>query len=100
MIVSHQMSYKKQNYYGSRMLKRIFKVEYSMENFKMLSPFKDENGVIRVGGRVDKALMSYETQHPILLPNKHWISYLITRHMHQFSQCGTTATGAKTKQKF
>ena len=39
--------------------------------FKMLSPFKDENGVIRVGGRVDKALVSYETRHPILLPNKH-----------------------------
>ena len=68
--------------------------------FKMLSPFKDENGVIRVGGRVDKALVSYETRHPILLPNKHWISYLITRHMHQYSHCGIAATAAKTKQKF
>ena len=27
--------------------------------FKMLSPFKNENGVIRVGGRVDKALALY-----------------------------------------
>ena len=50
---------------------------------KMLSPFKDENGVIRFGGRVDKALVSYETKHPVLLPNKHWISYLITCHMHR-----------------
>ena len=66
--------------------------------FKMLSPFKDENGVIRVGGRVDKALVSYDTKHPILLPNKHWISYLITCHMHQFSHCGIAATAAKTKQ--
>ena len=50
--------------------------------FKMLSPFKNENGIIRVGGRIDEALVSYETKHPILLPNKHWISYLITHHMH------------------
>ena len=66
----------------------------------MLSPFKDENGVIRVGGRVDKALVSYETKHPILLPNKHWISYLITHHMHQFGHCGIAAIAAETKQKF
>ena len=66
----------------------------------MLSSVKDENGVIRVGGRVDKALVSYETKHPILLPNKHWISYLITHHMHQFGHCGIAATAAKTKQKF
>ena len=63
----------------------------------MLSPFKDENGVIRVGGRVDKALVSYETRHPILLPNKHWISYLITRHIHQYGHCGIAATAAETK---
>ena len=68
--------------------------------FKMLSPFKDENGVIRVGGRVDKVLKTYETKHPVLLPNKHRISYLITHHLHQFGNCGIVATAVKTKQKF
>ena len=68
--------------------------------FKMLSLFKDDNGVIRVGGRVDKAPVSYETKHPILLPNKHWISHLITRHMHKFGHCEIAATAAETKQKF
>ena len=66
----------------------------------MLSPFKNENGVIRVGGRVDKALVSYETKHPILLQNEHWISYLITCHMRHFGHCGMAVTAAKTKQKF
>ena len=42
--------------------------------FKSLSPFKDENSVIRVGGRVDEAIVSYETRHPALLPSDHWIS--------------------------
>jgi len=35
-------------------------------DFKSLSPFKDENGVIRVGGRVDEAIVSYEARHPAL----------------------------------
>ena len=71
-----------------------------MENFKMLRPFKNENGVIKVGCRVDKTLVSYETKHPILLSNKHWISYLITCQMHQSGHCRIAATAAKTKQKF
>ena len=50
--------------------------------FKSLSPFTNDKGIIRVGGRVDKAIMSYETRHPAMLPNDHRISLLITRHMH------------------
>ena len=56
--------------------------------FKMLSPFKDENGIIRVIGRVDKALATYDAKHP----------HLITSHMNQFGDCGIAATAAKTKQ--
>ncbi|KAL9985573.1 hypothetical protein ACROYT_G007994 [Oculina patagonica] len=37
-------------------------------DFKPLSPSKDANEVIRVGGRVDEAIVSYETRHPALLP--------------------------------
>ena len=35
---------------------------------QQLSPFTDENGIIRVGGLVDEALVSYETKHPAMLP--------------------------------
>ncbi len=38
-------------------------------DFKPLSPSKDANEVIRVGGRVDEAIVSYETRHPALLPS-------------------------------
>ena len=38
--------------------------------FKSLSPFKDDKGIIRVGGRVDKAIVSYEQKHPALLPSE------------------------------
>ena len=38
---------------------------------QQLSPFTDENGIIRVRGRVDEALVSYETKHPAILPRDH-----------------------------
>ena len=33
---------------------------------QQLSPFTDKNGIIRVDGPVDKALVSYETKHPAI----------------------------------
>ena len=65
---------------------------------KILSPFVDEKRVIRVGGRVNEAVTSYETKHPILLPNKHRISYLITKEAHQIGHTGVVTTAAKTRR--
>ena len=68
--------------------------------FKSLSPFQDDKGIIRVGGRLDEAIVSYDTKHPALLPSDHWISWLITRHTHQHGHNGVAATTAKTRKKF
>lgn len=68
--------------------------------FRALSPFLDEKGVLRVGGRVSEAVVSYESKHPALLPHKHWLSLSITRHMHQFGHNGVATTTAKTKRKY
>ena len=67
---------------------------------KNLSPYTDEEGVVRVGGRVDRASISFETRHPALLPRKHWISYLITRHVHRCGHTGVAATVAKIRRKY
>ena len=45
--------------------------------FKTLSPFTDDKGIIRVGGRVDPALVSRDEKHAALLPYDHLISMLI-----------------------
>ena len=42
-------------------------------DFKTLSPFIDDKGIIRVGGRVDPNLLSYDGKGPALLPYDHWI---------------------------
>ena len=39
---------------------------------KGLTPFIDKEGVIRVGGCVNKAVISYDAKHPVLLPREHW----------------------------
>ena len=65
--------------------------------FKSLSPFTDDKGIIRVGGRVDKAIVFYETRHPTLLPNDHRISLLITRYVHQHGHTRVATTTTKIR---
>lgn len=64
--------------------------------FRNLSPYIAQEGIWRVGGQADKALVSYETRHPVLLPGDHWISRLIIQHAHQFGHPGV----AKTRTKY
>lgn len=35
-----------------------------------LRPFIDENGILRVGGRIQQADLSFDSKHQILLPNR------------------------------
>ena len=67
---------------------------------KKFSPCKNSDGIVRVGGRVDKALVSYETRHLALLPREHWISLLITRQVHQYGHTAVAATVSKTRRRF
>jgi hypothetical protein len=64
------------------------------------SPFVDDEGIIRVGGRLSKAMVTYDCKHPAMLPYKHWVSLLITRHMHQRGHSGIASTTAKIRRKF
>ena len=66
--------------------------------FKTLSPFVDDKGIIRVGGRIYKAILSDEEKHPVLLPNEHRITLLITSHMHNHGHPGVATTTAKTRR--
>ncbi|XP_076394339.1 uncharacterized protein LOC143265527 [Megachile rotundata] len=47
-----------------------------------LNPFLDENGIIRVGGRLIHSAMSYSCKYPILLPRNDHVTMLIIRHEH------------------
>ena len=64
---------------------------------KSLSPFKDDKGIIRVGGRLNKDIVSYEEKHPVLLPSEQKISLLITEHTHRLGHTAVATTTAKTR---
>ena len=64
-------------------------------DFKTFTPYADENGIIRVGGRVDPSLLSYDDTPPVLLPYKHWICMLFTCQAYQYGHSDVAATTAK-----
>jgi hypothetical protein len=51
-------------------------IEKSSDLIK-LSPYLDKNGVLRVGGRIDKASLPFDTRHPIILPRRERITELL-----------------------
>ncbi|XP_060073443.1 uncharacterized protein LOC132553231 [Ylistrum balloti] len=49
---------------------------------KELSPYLDENGIIRAGGRLKKSELPRGEKNPILIPGRHHVATLLTRHFH------------------
>lgn len=48
-----------------------------------LNPFLDKDDILRVGGRLNKALISYNQKHPIILDKGHILSKLIIESEHR-----------------
>lgn len=47
-----------------------------------LSPFLDEDNLLRVGGRLKNAPVSFNSKHPIILPKNHILSKSILTYLH------------------
>ena len=47
-----------------------------------LRPLIDSAGLLRVGGRQERAQVSYSIKHPIILHHKHYLTHLIIRSEH------------------
>ncbi|GFS84207.1 integrase catalytic domain-containing protein [Trichonephila clavipes] len=48
-----------------------------------LSPFLDDKGIIRVGGRLKHSRLPYSSKHPILLPAKSKLTIIIVKYYHE-----------------
>ena len=48
-----------------------------------LSPFKDSEGILRVGGRIQESEASFNIKHPIILPRRCETTNVIINFMHQ-----------------
>ena len=47
-----------------------------------LDPFIDDDGLLRVGGRLRRSHLGYGEKHPVLIPKGHHVAKLIVRHYH------------------
>ncbi|XP_068140930.1 uncharacterized protein [Drosophila tropicalis] len=66
-----------------------------------LTPILDDNGLLRVGGRLNNSELSYSAKHPLILPRKHRISHLILEHEHQHNlHPGVSALFVIVRQRF
>lgn len=70
-----------QNKYFSLDIDKINKGEPSSNSLRNLSPFLDENNILRVGGRLSNAQLTQDQQHPILLPKCH-VTNIIIDYVH------------------
>lgn len=66
-----------------------------------LDPFIDEEGILRVGGRLRRANLSDKTKHPIILPKDSRISYLIILDIHKkIGHLGKNWILARLREKY
>ncbi|CAC5382832.1 unnamed protein product [Mytilus coruscus] len=66
-----------------------------------LNPFIDDNGLLRVRGRLERADLPYDAKHPIILPKDSNISKLIIEDIHRsVGHLGKNSILAELRQKF
>lgn len=65
-----------------------------------LKPFNEE-GLIRVGGRLNRSQLDHDAKHPMILPAKHQVTELIILHYHhQSGHVGTHQVLAEIRQRY
>lgn len=66
-----------------------------------LSAFLDDNNLLRVGGRLKHADMSFGSKHQILLPQRHSLTTLIMKRLHILNlHCGPQQLLYLTREKY
>ncbi|XP_075706846.1 uncharacterized protein LOC142741353 [Rhinoderma darwinii] len=50
---------------------------------RKLDPVIDENGLLRIGGRLKEAKVDFAEKHPLIVPGQHHIATLLVQHHHE-----------------
>ena len=58
-------------------------IRQKLVSIQKLSPFVDQNNILRVGGRLQHADLPYDTKHPLILPSRHHVTQLIIDDVHR-----------------
>ena len=70
------------------------------DRYKDLAPY-EKDGIVRVGGRLTQSPLSYDENHPMLLPKEHVISKLVVKNVHnRVFHAGCERTLCEVRRKF
>ncbi|XP_022185769.1 uncharacterized protein LOC111044842 [Nilaparvata lugens] len=72
-----------QEFYFIDTFKLLNKGENPPRELHSLAPFIDPSGSLRVGGRLKRSCLPYDSRHPLLLPKSSHLSTLICDQMHR-----------------
>ncbi|XP_065086854.1 uncharacterized protein LOC135708681 [Ochlerotatus camptorhynchus] len=73
----------------------------SHSSLHQLKPFLDEEGVLRVGGRLQQSSLSYDVRHPILIPRHSILTSFLLNHDHiVHHHCGPQTLLAVSRRRF
>ncbi|KRX13086.1 Pol polyprotein, partial [Trichinella nelsoni] len=73
----------------------------SSERVRVFEPFLDQDGLLRMGGRLRRSTLPPESKHPIILPNNHPVTELLIKDHHvRQMQPGVNQTLVTIRTKF
>ncbi|GBN00606.1 hypothetical protein AVEN_167529-1 [Araneus ventricosus] len=68
---------------------------------KSLVPFLDEDGLLRITGRLLEAELCFGEKHPVILPRRcKFTELLVTREHERIGHCGVSATLTQLRKKY
>lgn len=74
---------------------------HSKSKLLSLNPFLDQDGILRVNGRLKNAHLSPGMKHPIIIPHNHRITTLIIKQAHELTfHGGARLTLSNIRQKY
>ena len=65
-----------------------------------LNPFLDRNQILGVVGRLEKSDLSFDQQHPMILPKEHHITTVIVEDIHNKNLHASGTLLSLIRQKF
>ncbi|XP_011858514.1 PREDICTED: uncharacterized protein LOC105556056 [Vollenhovia emeryi] len=88
---------------GSQFVNELkeLRLKGSISKGKVVNPFLDDDGLIRVGGRLQRSNLTFNQKHPILLPSRHRLTDNIIREVHEaHHHTGIQTTLSIIRQRF
>ncbi|XP_057335449.1 uncharacterized protein LOC130674197 [Microplitis mediator] len=84
-----------------KILNKLDLSKHTNAQLSKLTPMLDDNGIMRVGGRLSFSNLPFDAKHPIILPKNNHVTNLFIRHTHRIHlHCGVQQTLYILRRKY